>query len=76
MVLRQEGSPFGYRLSQQGFIAGISHSLADIDDVVASIAHSADGLRHNVGSASTRTLFGGDREAFGSRNFAQARGVK
>ncbi len=48
-VLRQEGSPFGYRLSQQGFIAGISHSLAAIDDVVASIAHSAEGLRHNAG---------------------------
>lgn len=49
MVLRQEGSPFGYRLSQQGFIAGISHSLAAIDDIVAGIAHSADGLRHNAG---------------------------
>jgi hypothetical protein len=75
-VLREKDSLFGDRLGQQGFIAGVRLPLADIGDVVASIAEDARRMRHDVESTSTRTLFGGDREAFGRGDFAQAGGVK
>jgi hypothetical protein len=40
-VVREKDSLFGDRLGQQGFIAGIRRPLADIRDVVASIAEGA-----------------------------------
>jgi len=49
MVLCDEASSFPGRLSQQGFIARIRRSLADIDHVVACLSHRAHGQRHDVG---------------------------